>query len=199
MRYVFALAALAACAGEKDQGTESGETGETTPPATDCPDGVYEGPVTITDYSVTCEGNSIVYFVETEGWTGGGRVFSQETSNDNAWSDEHELYSYEFDLCQAWDRLSTSNDDQIGSIEPVTDINDVVPNETTLFSCANHINDPNVMSYAAEVYDLNGAVVDCVAWGDDPQGMIDGDAGNGVRANEPSFDLSTCRIGTNAR
>jgi hypothetical protein len=197
MRYVFALAALAACSGPDDKGGQSGETGTTGP--TECPDGLYEGPISIVEYSVTCENDAVVYFVETEGWTGGGRVFSQETSNDDAWADEHVLYSYEFDVCQAWDRLSTSDQEEIGSIATVTDSADVVPNETTLFTCENHITDPAVMSYAAEVYDIDGAVVDCVAWGDDPQGLIDGTAGNGVRANDPSFDVSNCRIGNAAR
>src|SRR5688572_25752753 len=100
---IFALAALAACSGPDDK-TDSGDTADTTAGA--CPDGLYTGPVTITIHEVACNADgNIDYEIETEGWTGNGRVFSQETSNDDAWADEHDLLSHEFDECQFWDRL----------------------------------------------------------------------------------------------
>jgi hypothetical protein len=188
-RYViFALAALAACSGPDDK-DGSGDTA--TPGTEECPGGVYTGPVLIVDYSVTCDANDVVtYFVETDGWTANGRVFSQETSNTPAYSDEHDLMSYEYDECQAWDRLDTVL--TTGASAPATE------NVSTVFSCANHFNDPAVMSYAAQVYDLDGNPAHCVAWGDDPQGMIDNTASAGDRTTEPSFPLSGCEIGSGA-
>jgi hypothetical protein len=190
-RYViFALAALAACSGPDDK-DGSGETGTT---GTDCPDGVFTGPVLITDYSATCDGDGNArYYVETQGWTANGRLFAQETENDPAgqWSDNHDLISYEFDECQEWDHLEAV-------LTTGASTTDWETNVSTVFTCAGHIDpvapDAPVMSYAAQVDDLDGNAAHCVAWGQDPQGMIDDTAG--TRINDPGFDLSGCEIGT---
>lgn len=193
MRYVFALAALAACSGPDDKG-DSADTGaldtdgadtDTDTEAT-CPDGVYEGPVSIVSWDVSCVNDQVTYSIETEGWTNDGVVYSQETENTPPWSDEHDLVSYEFDECQSWDKLQTV-------LTTGAATTDWVPNESTVFSCADHFNSP-VMSYAAQVLDINGDVADCVAWGEDPQALVDGTAEPG--ANAPTFDLSTCRVVT---
>lgn len=195
-RYAFmALAALAACSGPDDKGDSGGETGTTT---TGCPPAdVFTGPTLITSYSVACDANdALAILVETQGWTGGGQIFMQETANSPAWAETHSLSSYEFDICQEWDHLALG----IEGTETLTTgvaVADQTPNASTVFGCGTHI-EAGVMSYAVEVTDLGGAVAHCVAWGDDPDGMIaDTASAPDGRVNEPGFSLAGCDVGTN--
>jgi hypothetical protein len=120
-------------------------------------------------------------------------MFMQETANTPAWAETHDLFSYEFDECQEWDHLAfgPNGTETLAAVENVADQE---PNVSTLYDCA-YFTD-NAMSFAAQVDDLDGNPAHCVAWGEDPQGMIDGTASDGDRSNEPSFDLSGCEIGT---
>jgi hypothetical protein len=122
----------------------------------------------------------------------------QDTQNTPAWGENHDLFSYEFDECQEWDHLAFGPNGT-ETLNPVTDYAQQEPNVSTLYDC-DYINgeggDPSVMSYAAQVDDLDGNPAHCIAWGQDPEGMIDGSASGGDRSNEPSFDLSGCEIGT---
>jgi len=66
---------------------------------------------------------------------------------------------------------------------------------STLFDCTYHINDI-VMSYVVRVYDMSGTLLVCEAYGDDPQGMIDGDYdtwGNTINYADVSPKTCTAR------
>lgn len=186
MKTHLALIGILATACTGDTGKDSG----TDTAGGDCAaEDFYTGPVAIDTYSVDCGGNDVTFNVETTGWTDGGFVFTQETGNESSagqWSDEHTLPSVEFDSCGAWDRLERT-------ISTGAGINDWQENVSTLFTCEDHFGDPNVISHAFAVVDIDGAFADCVAYGDDPQGMIDNDYD---RANDPSgFNLSSCNVG----
>ena len=149
----------------------------------------YTGPVLVEMMAVGCTVGDVVRFeVQTVGWTSGGRFFSQETGVAGTaavqWSEEHDVASYEFDNLGAWDHLDrelvTGQGPKTWSV-----------NQSTVFTCADHFEATGVMSYATVVYDLDGNMADCLAFGHDPQGMIDGVY---PRANEPGASLDTCII-----
>ena len=191
------LAFAAGCAG--DEGIKgSGETGttdtDTMTGMTECPE-IYTGPTLVQLTQVSCLDNSTVrFYVETDGWTGDGLWFSQETGNaEPQWADEHDILSFEFDDCGFWDHLEQELTTGAG-------VSDWSVNQSTVFSCEPnvHFDGSGVMSYAARVYDIDGNFADCLAWGHDPQGMIDGDYS---RANEPTAasELDSCEIGVPTR
>lgn len=187
---LFGMLAIG-CAGEsgKDSGTTTTE---------DCAaEDFYTGPVTIEQASVECNGNNTVRFAaETKGWTDGGYVFSQETGNpEPQWSDQHDLASVDFDPCGAFDKLEREIQDGDTLADPT---NDWQENVSSVFQCDDHYESPGiVMSYAFAVVDIDGAFADCVAYGDDPDGLVN-DAYNRL-ANPVGFDASDCSRGVLAR
>ncbi|MEQ1508630.1 MAG: hypothetical protein ABMB14_40740 [Myxococcota bacterium] len=143
------------------------------------------GATTITLTSVTCNPthDAVRYTVCVDGPTSGGVVFAQETANiEPNWSDAHSLDPLGLD--PTWDELRRDLDTHASIVDWSTDV-------STLFGCQAHFESPLVMSYAAAAYDATGRIADCVAWGGDPQAMIDGTV---VRVNDPPFDLTGCRI-----
>lgn len=193
---IFAAFALVACAGDSDTKTDSGSpTGiDTTDTETECAGqgGFYDGPITVQEVSVTCDASDNVrFYARTEGWTGDGWVFSQETANPTPnWSDTHDMESYQFDACGYEDELERTL--ATGAAVAAWEMN-----VSTVFTCAAHFDAANgVMSYAVGVKDLDGNLADCLAWGQDPDGMIDGSVG---RVNEPGFSLANCVVGVSAR
>jgi hypothetical protein len=188
MRTPFAIFAMsaAACTGDafsKDSGTTESGTGFCTATSDD--------PPTIDVATVDCNGNQVSFFVETTNWTDDGVVFTQETGNpETQWSDEHDLLSVEWDECGFWDRLRLTLNDASTLDDPLYDWQQ---NVSTVFDCSLHYGDPNVITYAFAVYDGN-QVADCIVFGHDPQGMING---NYRRVNQPSFNLSQCTLGQN--
>lgn len=176
--------------------SDSGDTAVTT--SEDCPT-VYEGPTSIDTVRVQCDAtNHIRYSATTTGWTHDGWVFAQETGNADEpydqWSDTHSIVSYDWDACAATDALERVLEDVSYLADPLADWR---TDESTVFSCDNHIGNA-VMSYAFAVLDRSDNLADCLAFGDDVTGMV-----NGVynRANEPDFSLAGCRegAGTEAR
>jgi len=186
---ILSLAALTACTGDK--GTDSGDSGPGV-----CGDqgGMFAGPTTVQYASVACDANNNVrFYVETEGLTSDGVAFAQETANDptGQWSDSITLESYEWDECGYWDHLEHE-------LATGSDLAGYQQNVNTVFTCAAHFDPGNaVMTYAVGVYDLDGNLADCLAWGDDVAGMIANTAG--TRINEPDWDLSSCEEGVPAR
>lgn len=194
-RFAMIAFIVAGCAGDKDpadSGTDSGTAA--------CPGGAYSGPITITSHSVGCGGGTTVTFdVTTDGVTGGGWVFSQETGNADdpydQWSDTHTLDSVGADADCNTDHLSRTLDDVTHLADPLVDWQ---IDQSTVFGCATHYESPGpVMSYAFGVADATGALVTCAAYGEDVAGMLNGTYN---RANPPDFDLSGCDdMGTMAR
>lgn len=190
MNYRIAFGALAtlmvACSGDTDsKPTDSGITTPTDTETGSCST-TYSGPVTVEAASVACAGTDVTIDIETAGWTSAGRVHQRDNRNNNYWSDNHDLASYAFDPCGAYDMLDVT----LATGAAVADWADGV---STVFTCAGHY-EVDVMSYAAGVWDFDGAFADCLAWGYDPQEIIDNpDAGVGEPAD---FDVSGCVIGT---
>jgi hypothetical protein len=181
---------------DTDTDTDTSPTGETGTTET-CAD-VYTGPVSIEVVDVTCDSEGKVdFYIETIGWTGDGAVYAMETKNGSPWSENHPIPSYQFDACGFWDKLDLfipARDDN-----GTTTVGDYVAGEMSYFTCTDHYDgDNDVMTYAFAVYDVLGAQADCVATGDDPQGLIDGDY-DGDMINTPTFDLTACSVGTLGR
>ncbi|MEZ4235644.1 MAG: hypothetical protein R3F59_05680 [Myxococcota bacterium] len=86
-RYI-ALGLLVAAGCNGDKGTDSGTTGETgtmtmeTGTMTDCVGGAYTGPIEIVTADVTCANDVATITATTNGATGGGWYFGQETASD---------------------------------------------------------------------------------------------------------------------
>ena len=153
----------------------------------------YGGSFFIDSASVSCSNGQVRFFVQANGWTDGGIVFSEETGNvEPHWSDEHDLRSYDFDPDGEWDLLDREILDATQLADP---LDDVRRNESTLFACDTHYNLPGVMTYAFAVIDLNGALADCLMFGDDPEGLRNRSYD---RVFEPSFPLEICTEGVSA-
>lgn len=189
-RFVFAAfaATLVACSGDTDKSGTSGTppTDTTTHSATECPT-FYDGPVLVQTASVQCDASdNVTIDIMTDGWTSDGWVYQADNANTPYWSDNHQLASYEFDACGAYDKLDVT-------LTTGAAVADWTPNVSTVFTCASHYESP-VMSFAAGVWDFDGAFADCLAWGADPQGIIDDPTGGA--GEDPAFDVSGCVIGS---
>ena len=189
-RFTFAAFAAAMLVGCPDTGKTDSGTTDNTDTDGGC-DTTYSGPVTITSGSASCTAGTATIEVETTGWTGDGRIYQTDNADNPPWEDEHDLTSYEFDACGAWDHLKTTLTTDAGL--------DWEENVSTLFSCDGHYNGGDVMSYAAMVNDLTGTPADCLAWGHDPNQIIDNSATVGGGTEDgPSWDTSICVVGTRA-
>ncbi len=143
--------------GGGDPGSVSTDYSATT--ETDCSreGGFYTGPVVLEVASVTCPTvDEVALEVVTAGWTSDGTVYMVETGAPTPWDEEHDVRSVEFDPCGSFDVLA-------GALKP---------GDTSAFTCEQHAG--NTLSYAARVYDIDGNFADCVAWGHDPQAIVDG-------------------------
>ena len=190
------MALAIACNGSDSDKTGATGDSTTTPgddddvTGTDCaPDGPYTGPTTITTAAVSCDGTNVTFTAETQGVTLGGIIFSQETGTGGAqWSDNHDLASVSFDaVCNTFDNLSAT--------VAASGVDE--RNVSSLFTCADHYDVADKMTYAVSVNDATGNNVSCYAFGHDVQGMKDGtynDVGQGS-----DFDLANCVEGAAAR
>jgi len=188
-RIAFAALAATLLVGCPEDGkTDSGDTDTDTTDTTGCPT-TFSGPVTVQEASASCTGDVVTIDVLTEGWTSGGTVYQIQSTVD-AWADEHDLESYEYDPCGEYDRLARE-------LATTTTL-PTVRNESTLFACASYSD--GTMTWAVAVTDLNGDMADCLAWGDDPQGVIDGTRLSTFNYEDgPTFDESMCVVGAPAR
>lgn len=181
---IAVLAALAVGCTAGDKGADSGDSGGTAT----CPQGTYDGPVSVQRAEVDCtDTRTVRFYANTEGWTDDGYVFAQETGNEVQYSDEHDLIAYDWDACGFEDNLEQT-------LTTNVDFNDVARNQSTVFSCEfeDHYDESGVMTYAFAVNDVDGNLADCLAFGHDVTGMKNGTYD---RLNEPSFDLGICSEG----
>lgn len=140
----------------------------------------------ITGAGGTCFANDQVEFaVSANKVMSAARLFQEETGNANIhWSENHP-----FDNSNGNDStFYLILDDGTTMNDPV---NDWRPGSSTVFTCPDFFDLPDVMTYAVQVDDAAGNPADCIVFGDDPQGMIDRVYD---RVNEPEFDLLACRI-----
>ncbi len=182
---LIGLALLAAsCDGDvtKASGDTSTLSGCATP---------FEGPIVIVQAGIVCDNASQVTFTaSTDGLTSGGLIYSQETGNvEPQYSDEHDLESTDWDEeCGSFDNLARtlSTDAAFGAS---------VVNQSTVFSCAADTHfASDVMSYVVRVYDFDDSMADCLAAGDDAQGVLD----STYEAVNPPFspsEFANCDVG----
>lgn len=166
---------LAACYGTGDfAGKASGDTADSVP---------IEFP-RVTSYDVECDAANDVarYRAFTSIEPFAGVVFQQDTSSPGPGqlAEEHDLLPN--DLGDAVER------------ELVPDVQSPTRNESTAFSCVtDQLTRQDRVTFAFGLVDETGALVDCLAGGHDPRGLVDGTY-QGLAAVEPSFPLSLCRI-----
>ena len=70
-------------------------------------------------------------------------------------------------------------------------IGGVVPDVTTLFACSHEYS----LTYVMRVYDDSGALADCVAWGEDPTGVLTlGFANYNPITTESELSTANCSV-----
>lgn len=166
-------------------------------PGKDRPDdepspGEDSGPVLLTSWEVYCDGREEHILAQTSSPASAGYFYQQETANvPPNWSDYHTLEL----VAPGADGLSKQLERKLlDGRDMYNPAFDWERDYSTAFVCEWHIEDPDVdiMSYAIAVYDADGNLSDCVAFGEDPQGMVDGDYE--YAGQDPPFDLSLCRV-----
>ena len=127
-----------------------------------------------------------------QGWTVTGAAIDYVGGQ---WADNHTLESYEFDAwCGAFDRLERTLQDGTTLSDP---LNDWQTDESTIFRCEDHLEDNAYMTFAFAVYDQQGFLADCLAFGHDPEGMRNGIYN--IVGDAPVFDLANCVDGEEAQ
>ncbi len=181
MKYaVVFLAALAACdGGQKDSG--SGDT-----PA---------GDPRIDSYTPTCLDDDTYYgeLITTSLTNGVGILNLWETgapTEDDFWNEEHDL-------------ISTGSGEFGESLDVTLTMvpypEDVVSSSTTLFSCADvgqfegGATAADTLTYAIRIYDTDGVLSDCIAFGHEPSSVVDGSIA-GLNSVSASSELSSCFV-----
>lgn len=149
----------------------------------------FTGPVLVTSASVACVADVAEVRVETQAWSGGGFFYQIESGVQPPWAEEHDLVSFEFDPRGAWDHLKVD-------LQTGVSLGAVERSVSTLFTCADHYDRAGIMTFAVAATDLYGEVADCLAWGDDPAGVIAGTVLSPYNyAYGPTFDASLCAAG----
>ena len=186
IRYPLVALVFVACTG--DIGGKTGDTGGT---AGQCADGRYDGPIAIVGAEVTCSNDTARFAMETDGLTGDGIVFSQETGNEATaqWSENNTLETFEFDVCGFFDKLERE-------ITAASEPGDITPNErqqdvNSVFTCGGHYNDNNFMTFLFAANDQAGNQADCLGFGDDVSGINSYDRAG----DEPLLNENDCQAG----
>ncbi|MCB9684618.1 MAG: hypothetical protein H6738_04530 [Alphaproteobacteria bacterium] len=155
--------------------------------STGCPT-FYDGPALVQLASVTCQTQTLRVRGESQGWISDARVHLRDNANAIYWSENHRLTSYEFDVCGLWDHFDVE-------LAAGASISTWQEDVSTVFTCA--IIDDNVMSYAIGIWDFDGVYADCLAWGVDPEEIVNNPSAD---AGEPAdFDVVDCVIGVTTR
>jgi len=159
---------------------------------------------TTLDAGVQCDpsGVTVDFRFDFLGEASHGRVDVADTDNADGpygnWNDHHTLDPSGVPTGGRHTLLSATVET---AVSPV-DWADAV---STIFVCAYHFEEPDVMTYAVRAYDVWGNLADCVAFGEDPAGFIAGErTGSGsdylrynVRVDEAEF--AACRVSVDAR
>lgn len=167
--------------GEVDSGADSGIDPREDPDWGD--EATTEVMPRVVSWLVLCDEESETVQVSVDSEASRAVFFQQETANMTPqWSEEHAL-------------AMETNNFFSATLETETDVTDWVSGESTVFWCDIHIDfEIPIMTYAVAIFDGDdGPMLDCVTFGHDPQGLIDGDyptAGSG-----PSFPIESCRVG----
>jgi len=140
---------------------------------------------------VQCSGSTVAFSFDFLGDAVQGLVDAADSQNLGNWNDYHSLDASAFTSNGGYTLLSKEVD--VGA-----SVGDWAEGVRTVFTCADHFDSPGVMSYIVRAYDLNTALADCVAFGEDPAGMIDGDYFN-YNAPIASGEFAGCRTAAAAR
>ncbi len=159
-----------------------------------CDGGGEEGPPLITSYSVSCGADDKVTFsASVDGTPADGLVYMQETASEYLDGGSLVQFSDEHDL-----KNNAAGDGLTATIATGVTLGSDERNVSTIFSCGGHFEEnasdgSPFMTYAFGVYGPAGDIVDCLAGGNDPEGLIAGDY-EAAAVNPPSgeFDLSAC-------
>ena len=190
------------CSGD-DEKIETGDTGTTA--GDDDDDDTVEPLNELDDSSLTnavaCDGTSVTFSAGFFGAASEGYFDAADTDNWDTtygnWNDTHTL-----------DAINIATDDSYTDLESpaimtgggLTTWSDGV---STVFRCDYHYESAGTMTYAVRAYDLNGALADCAAWGNDPQGFIDDSNPDGAayvtNARPQNGDFAGCRTVTAAK
>lgn len=168
----FAALFAIGCSGD-DEVKATGDTGGGTTGDDDDDD---TGPVILDEFDdatlaggVICSGSTVDFEFDFLGESSGGLLDAADSANASNWNDWHSLLASGVATDGSYTLLSATG--ITTGVAPA----DWADGVSTVFTCDDHYNDPAVMTYIARAYDINGAFVDCVAWGDDPAGMLAGD------------------------
>lgn len=141
---------------------DTGPPGTTTDPS-------YQGPTLIDTIASGCGASTTTWLhrIETTGLTSDGLVYAIETANSPPWDEQHTVPSVAYDPLGWWDDLERVLTDDASLATWAPDV-------SSLFSCGVHDN-ANTMTWMFRVYDVDGALADCVLFGHDPVGLQAGD------------------------
>lgn len=152
-----------------------------------------DGPPLVESYNVSCsgDGNTVTFKAGVSGAPHGGVVFMQETASE---------YVHNGSLLQYWEEHDLQNNAAGDGLQLTIDAGaaDTVRNQASLFSCEGHFEEQATdgsafMTYVFGVKNAGGDVVDCLAGGNDPQGLIAGDYDNAqYDSYNGEIDLSSC-------
>jgi hypothetical protein len=195
-RFILSIAVLAAC--------EDGTTDDTAETGTDTDTEVCtqtygpDDPTLVQSFSVSCVSTEASISALLTGLSAANSavIFMQETGSSYAggqWSEEHDLDTIAFDEC--------GFEEDLGQVIETlgTSTGSWAPGSASVFTCDDHINEPDWMTYAVYVEDIDDGVSDCLVLGGDPGGLIAGDYDADRVGAEPSFDLSACIAGVSTR
>jgi hypothetical protein len=175
---VLAVAVVAGCAGDKDE--SPAPTGETGTPGPTCADGV-----SITYVEGGCLGyaDQWDYKVDVAGCAASATLDSWETSGALAWDESHPMtltLEGQDGAYQNW---------ALGPLPHQTAQQDWQAGVNSVFDCYAHA---STLTWAARVYDADGAVLACVMWGHDPA-LVQGGGASAVNT-ESAAAYADCEI-----
>mgnify|MGYP000589398861 CR=1 FL=1 len=144
---------------------------------------------------IQCSGSTVDFAFDFLGEASGGVLDVADSGNPAYpvnWNDFHTLVASGITSGGAYTLLS-ANGIATGASPSTWYVG-----TSTLFTCDEYFNQPDIMSYVVRAYDINGGLADCVAWGHDPTGMI---AGDYFVYNSPinRTEFGGCRESTAAR
>jgi len=158
------------CSGD-DEGKTTGDTGTVTDGDDDDDDTTI--PNMFDDATlgggVVCSGATVSFAFDFLGEAAEGMLDAADSSNNNNWNDYHTLAASGFTDDGGYTELAADG------VAVGVAVGDWADGTGTVFTCTDHYDDAAVMTYIARAYDLNAALADCVAWGQDTTGMIAGD------------------------
>ncbi len=152
---------------------------ETTVPSSTSEDRRYDGPVYVEDATAVCNpaDTTLQVLTRTRGWAMLASVAIFRTEGDPT-DEEHDVFQL------AWDDDGWWNELGVGPLDAAAE--STVRNHATRLRCA----ELDELTFAVRIYELDGSLVDCAAWGHDVSSVRSGTATYDSLTG--STDLSEC-------